>query len=78
MLPSVEDGAGVRVDEAQLVAWGREFASRLKAPVAVALDAREHLQYAWLPCAEAAAKCFSWSNRDAIRCLPERAARRRG
>ena len=33
-------------------------------PVTVAPD--EHLAYRWLPWREAAAACFSWSNRDAI------------
>jgi dATP pyrophosphohydrolase len=33
-------------------------------PVSVAAD--EHLGYRWLPWREAAAACFSWSNRDAI------------
>jgi dATP pyrophosphohydrolase len=45
-----------------------ELASR--APVRLAPD--EHLAYAWLPWREAAAKCFSWSNRDAILMLGER------
>lgn len=31
----------------------------------------EHVAFAWLPWREAAAKCFSWSNRDAIRMLGE-------
>jgi dATP pyrophosphohydrolase len=35
-------------------------------PVDIALDRREHLRYAWLPWNDAAAKCFSWSNRMAI------------
>ncbi len=35
----------------------------------------EHLDQCWLPWREAAAKCFSWSNRDAILMLPERTAR---
>ena len=35
----------------------------------------EHLDQCWLPWQEAAAKCFSWSNRDAILMLPERIAR---
>ena len=35
----------------------------------------EHLDQCWLPWHEAAAKCFSWSNRDAILMLPERTAR---
>lgn len=37
-------------------------------PVVVAPD--EHLGYVWLPWREAAAKVFSWSNRDAILMLP--------
>lgn len=32
----------------------------------------EHLGYCWLPHAAAAAKVFSWSNRDAILALPQR------
>lgn len=32
----------------------------------------EHLGHCWLPLAEAAAKVFSWSNRDAILALRER------
>ena len=32
----------------------------------------EHLGYRWLPCVDAAAACFSWSNRDAILLLPQR------
>jgi dATP pyrophosphohydrolase len=34
----------------------------------------EHLDQCWLPWRDAAAKCFSWSNRDAILMLPERTA----
>ncbi len=41
-------------------------------PVRITPD--EHLNYCWLPWREAAEKCFSWSNRDAILMLPERAA----
>ena len=33
----------------------------------------EHLNQRWLPWHEAAEQCFSWSNRDAILMLPERA-----
>ena len=51
------------------------FGLEVPAPVPVTLDPREHLQHAWLPWEEAAAKCFSWSNRDAILLLPIRAAR---
>ena len=46
------------------------FGLEVPAPVPVTLDPREHLQHAWLPWEEAAAKCFSWSNRDAILMLP--------
>jgi dihydroneopterin triphosphate diphosphatase len=53
------------------------FAVEVPAPVPVRLDPREHGAQQWLPWEEAAAKCFSWSNRDAIRALPERAAQRR-
>jgi dihydroneopterin triphosphate diphosphatase len=42
-----------------------------RVPVTIAPD--EHIAFAWLPWREAAAKCFSWSNRDAIRMLGERA-----
>jgi len=40
-------------------------------PVDITLDPREHVRYAWLPWTDAAAKCFSWSNRDAILLLPK-------
>lgn len=33
---------------------------------------REHLQYAWLPFRDAAARCFSPSNAEAILTLPQR------
>ena len=52
------------------------FALEVPEPVAVRLDPREHRSYVWLPWEAAAAKCFSWSNRDAIRLLPQRAALR--
>ena len=51
------------------------FGLEVPARVPVRLDPREHLQHVWLPWAEAAAKCFSWSNRDAILLLPGRARR---
>jgi dATP pyrophosphohydrolase len=53
------------------------FALEVPAPVPVRLEPREHRSSAWLPFADAAAKCFSWSNRDAILRLPEHAATRR-
>jgi dihydroneopterin triphosphate diphosphatase len=40
----------------------------------VAPTLTEHLAYEWLPWRDAADKCFSWSNAEAIRQLPERAA----
>jgi len=53
------------------------FGLEVPGEVPVVLEAREHRACAWLPFAEAAAKCFSWSNRDAIRRLPEMIAARR-
>jgi len=49
------------------------FGLEVPAPVEVTLDPREHVRHAWLPWEEAAARCFSWSNRDAILLLPQRA-----
>jgi dihydroneopterin triphosphate diphosphatase len=40
-----------------------------RVPVALAPD--EHVAFAWLMWREAAARCFSWSNRDAIVMLGE-------
>jgi dATP pyrophosphohydrolase len=54
------------------------FALQVPAAVPVRLDPREHSAFVWLPHDDAAVRCFSWSNRDAIRCLPERAARSAG
>jgi len=42
-------------------------------PVSIAPD--EHINFQWLPWREAAGKCFSWSNRDAILMLPEKNTR---
>ena len=39
---------------------------------AVTIAPGEHLGHRWLPWREAAAACFSWSNRDAILELPRR------
>ena len=47
------------------------FELALPRPVTVRLAPEEHVAFAWLPWREAAAKCFSWSNRDAIRLLAE-------
>ncbi len=48
------------------------FGLKLPAPQPVTLAPREHLRYAWLPWADAAARCFSPSNAAAIRLLPTR------
>jgi dATP pyrophosphohydrolase len=50
----------------------RVFGLTVPAPVPVTLAPEEHRAYVWLPWREAAEKCFSWSNRDAILMLPER------
>jgi dATP pyrophosphohydrolase len=49
------------------------FGLALPGRTAVRLAPGEHVAFAWLPWREAAAKCFSWSNRDAIRLLAETA-----
>lgn len=50
------------------------FSLRVATTVPVTLAPREHLRHQWLPSQEAAAHCFSWSNRDAILALPSRFA----
>ena len=47
------------------------FALELSARAPVILAQEEHTSFEWLPWREAAAKCFSWSNRDAILMLGE-------
>jgi dihydroneopterin triphosphate diphosphatase len=47
------------------------FGLEVEREVPVTLNPREHVGYAWLPWRDAAAKCFSWSNRDAILVLPK-------
>ncbi|MSQ49879.1 MAG: dihydroneopterin triphosphate diphosphatase [Betaproteobacteria bacterium] len=42
------------------------FSLELPGRVPVVLAPQEHLASLWLPWREAAGKCFSWSNRDAI------------
>jgi len=49
------------------------FSLEIQLPGPVALAPGEHTASLWLPWPEAAAKCFSWSNRDAIRMLASRA-----
>ncbi len=46
------------------------FGLRVPCGVVVRLSPREHLQFAWLPWREAADKCFSASNAEAILHLP--------
>lgn len=48
------------------------FGLAVPAAVPVRLAPREHLCHVWLPWREAAAKCFSWTNRAAIESLPNR------
>lgn len=47
------------------------FALELAAPAPVRIAPHEHVAFTWLPWREAAARCFSWSNRDAITMLGE-------
>jgi dATP pyrophosphohydrolase len=49
------------------------FGLELPEPVPVRLDPREHRAHLWLPWQDAALRCFSWSNRDAIEWLARRA-----
>lgn len=51
------------------------FSLELPQPRPVRLAPDEHLAYVWLPWREAAARCFSWSNRDAITRLAEKYGR---
>jgi dATP pyrophosphohydrolase len=50
------------------------FGFRLPGRLPVVLDAKEHTAHAWLPWRAAAERCFSWSNRDAVRMLQARSA----
>lgn len=45
------------------------FALGVPYPIDVTLNPREHVAHTWLPWREAAARCFSWANRDAILAL---------
>jgi dATP pyrophosphohydrolase len=47
------------------------FALELEARRPVRVAPKEHTAFTWLPWREAAAQCFSWSNRDAIVMLGE-------
>lgn len=48
------------------------FGMVVPAPLPVRLAPREHLSSEWLPYRDAATRCFSWSNRDAILLLGQR------
>ncbi len=48
------------------------FSLCLPEPLPVTIAPDEHRAWRWLPWREAAAACFSWSNRDAILELPQR------
>lgn len=48
------------------------FSLELPGRVAPVLAPEEHTASQWLPWREAAALCFSWTNRDALRILGER------
>lgn len=50
----------------------RVFGLTVPAALPVTLAPKEHSAFVWLPWREAADKCFSWSNRDAILMLPAR------
>jgi len=48
------------------------FSLCVPTPIPVQLAADEHTAALWLPWQTAATKVFSWTNRDAIRLLPQR------
>ena len=50
------------------------FSVEVPRDVAITLSPREHLNYAWMPHLEAADKCFSFSNAEAILQLPQQIA----
>jgi dihydroneopterin triphosphate diphosphatase len=54
------------------------FGLVLPQAVDVRLAPREHLQFVWMPSEEAAGRCFSWSNAQAIRRLGSLGARGQG
>jgi len=49
------------------------FGLELPEALPVTIAPEEHTAFGWLPWREAAERCFSWSNRDAIRVLGENA-----
>lgn len=54
----------------------RVFGLQLPEALPVVCEPTEHYGYVWLPWREAAEKCFSWSNRDAILSLPDHMAQK--
>ena len=52
------------------------FSIEVPITVAVTLAPKEHGRHQWVPWRDAAARCFSWTNRDAILLLPGRAGTR--
>lgn len=48
------------------------FSLEVPRDIEVVLAPREHIAFAWLPYREAAARCFSASNREAVLQLPQR------
>lgn len=48
------------------------FSLCVPAPMVITTSPDEHRAWQWLPWQEAAKRCFSWSNRDAILMLPGR------
>ncbi len=50
----------------------RVFGLEVGAALAITLAPNEHSRYEWLPFEQAAEKCFSWTNRNAILELPRR------
>lgn len=48
-----------------------EFRVRVPEPVPIRINPAEHLEYVWLPAAEAALRATSWTNRAAIERLAE-------
>lgn len=51
------------------------FGLEVPEPLTIRVAPEEHRDWAWVPWREAAERCFSWSNRDAILLLPQRLAR---
>ena len=54
------------------------FSVEVPRDIPILLSPREHTQYVWLPYLEAADKCFSSSNAEAVLQLPHQLAALRG